>query len=398
MKLSISERYVVLALAADKLYKDRAVVFTFFGHPHFKKISAEWTKRGHEGIIDELNLLEEDATKNMEDDPPFFRRTYLVSQIRSLRALLETGEMKLNGDLLTKAVASVLGFTPPPPYDVCQIRSELQSVLGKYGYAHYGEFKAEADKLAPARKVSDGIVKEWIGYLMRCFKDDIGSQLFCGEELSEKLSASVVKLARYKDGYPSCYYAYRGKGRGHIYLSGNHRSDDLTALRTLIHELCPGHHVYYLYRELLFSLGHLGAEATIDLVYSSETPISEGIAETALFYLSSLDPVMKKNIEIATAREHFCKKLLYNVWHDLYVECKTTDAEAKSYLADVGGFDHAKTGSWIEFLDNWRIYYPSYPVGTERMKQYIKADPNNIFYLYLPRSLPVLDKFERRKI
>lgn len=392
--LSPAEQYVVLALAAEELVTDHSVVFTFFGPAALKARAKAWVGQGLEAVIGELVRLEASSLAEIDDAPPFFRRTYLRSQVRSLRALLEIGDIQLSGAPLADAVARVLGAYPPPPYDLERIRAQEREVLNRHGYASYAEFQRRRHPL-PTPPITDALLKAWIRELEACFVRDIAPFMLHGTELASAIARSRVRIAAPEEGHPPDYYIYHGSWRGTMCLGHDFRQTRLTAMRTIMHELCPGHHMYYLYRDLLYRLGLLGVETTIDLIYSSETPISEGVAETGLFYLRTIEPVLLEQVQVAAAREHFSKKVLYNAWHGIYVTESMSRDDGRSYLVREGGFENEKVDTWLTFIDGWRIYYPSYPVGTERIKSQLTGDPaRDLFHLYLPKSLPVLDALE----
>lgn len=392
--LSISEKYIVLALAADEIAEDQSIVFHYFGPKDLCVYVGAWKEKGAQAIGEELRKLEGSIPDNINDAPPLFRRSFLTSQIRSLRGLLEFGTKKLTGEALIRAVKSTLAIDPPPPYNINDIKKEERSILSHYHYNSYSEFKKEREA-GPKGDVSDKALMDWIDRLKASCKADIVPHLYRGEALSPILDSSEVRLARPDEGYPPCYYVYNGGGRGTISLTDDHhKKDGLTALRTLIHEIYPGHHFYYLYREMLYKCNLLAEEATIDLLYSAETPVNEGVAETAFLFLGSLGDEVRRDVEVATAREHYCKKVLYNVWYDLFVEQKMSRVEAVQYLRDEGGFEPGEdVERWINFVDDWRLYYPSYPLGTAAMRRYIEESlKGGLRYLYLPKPISVLER------
>lgn len=392
--LSPAEQYVVLALAAEELVTDHSVVFTFFGPPAFKVRAKAWVKQGLEAVLGELGRLEGSSLVEIDDAPPFFRRTYLRSQIRALRALLEIGEIKLSGAPLADAVVRVLGLSPPPPYDLEKIRPQEREVFTRHGYTSYADFQKRRDPL-PTPPITDALLRKWIRELEDCFVRDLAPFMLHGAEFVKAIGRSRVKIAAPEEGHPPDSYVYHGGWRGTMCLGHDFRQTRLTAMRTIMHELCPGHHMYYLYRDLLYRLGLLGVEATVDLIYSSETPLSEGVAETGLYYLRTLEPTLLGQVQVAAAHEHFSKKVLYNVWHGIYIAETMSREDARAYLVHDGGFENEKVDTWLAFIDGWRIYYPAYPVGTGRIQSQLTGDPaRDLLHLYLPKSLPVLDALE----
>ncbi len=366
-QLTPSEKYITLALAADKLLPDRPVVFHFYGPPCLSAHANAWVKKGLESVILALYEVEAEAS-TLSDAPPLFRRTYLSSLVRSLRGLIEIGDFRPTGKLLSDAVFNVMGFAPPQPFNIDKINIEKEAS-------------------SPLPPLTDKDLRRLMDEMFTCFKQDILPNIFYGDEFMAFLKSSKVRIARPKPDHPPCYYKYHGLGQGSFSLSENHRKNTISAIRTIMHELCPGHHIYYLYREMLFRWGLLGEETTLDLVYSAETPVAEGIAEVAPFFIKSMPQDLLCRIEKANDAEHRCKKALYNVWYHRYIDMSMDEKKAIEYLKDVGNFEFQQIDTWLKFIDDWRIYYPSYPVGTEMVKRHTGME-----YFYLPRTLQTLEK------
>lgn len=385
--LSLAQKYVVLALATDFLLKSkRPVVFQYLGKKELQERAKEFLKINSKkkSLINALHILEEE-TSILEDAFPFFHRTYLISQIHSLIGTLEFTTKKLIGDNLKEAVKYIIGVDEIKPYNLDNIYCEYNSMIKKYNYRNYNEFKEKCTTIQNT-KISLSKIKKIASSLQEAIKTDILPNIFYGEKLKTYLDKSHVNFVEPKKSYPPCYYMYDGNYSATISLSGEHRKNELNVIRTLLHELYPGHHLYYLYREMLYKFGMLSDEATIDLFYSAETPINEGIAETALFYLKSLDQDFYRAMEISTAREHFGKKILFNVWYYYFIAETITKNEVIKYLMTHAEFTKDKAKQWFSFISEWRVYYPSYPIGTDLVKR------ENLHYLYIPKSIPVLRK------
>ena len=286
--LTSSEKFVTLALAAEEILEDQAVVFHYFGPANLKKLARLLKKEKIEKIISELKALEKETL--------VLRKNYLASQVHSLRSFLEYVGLKPEGEALLQAVRDVIGIEPPRPYNVGELSHELNQVLLRYGYQSYKEFQEEL-KLSKS-PVSDFELGKMALRLKGFTKADIVPKLLYGKKLLPRLDGSKITFGFGEKGCPACHYVYEGSYNARICLSDHHRRNKLTALQTLMHELYPGHHLYYLYREMLFEEGLLGEEATIDLLYSAETALNEGIAETAFRFISSFEPEEKAYIEI----------------------------------------------------------------------------------------------------
>lgn len=385
-KLSLPEQYVVLAFAVDQLLEDQSIIFNYFGPKELPQQAKAIKHFSIADIITQLKQLEKNLTA-IEDEAPLFRRTYLRSQIRSLRGLLEYRHQKPTGTVLIKAIKNILEIDIIPPYDVDQEKQFLQTMLNQYGYDSYQSFQKTQTLLAK-EPATINTIKSWIKKLKTFTQSDILPNIYHGNELQDFFEQSNIKIEHPRKGYPPCYYIYHGQGQATACFSKDHRKNELTMIASLLHELYPGHHLYYLYREKLFQLGILGVEYTLDLLYSSETALNEGIAETAPTYLVSLPEEIKPLIKIALAREHFCKKLLYNVWYWHFVTESMSQQEASNWLVVHGDFEPEKARYWLDFLGDWRIYYPSYPIGTDLTQQ------AKLFFLYLPKSISVLKKIK----
>ncbi|MBI2342650.1 MAG: hypothetical protein HYU98_07975 [Deltaproteobacteria bacterium] len=387
-KLSVSQKFVVLALAAEKILKDQPVVFYYFGPRSLKKRAADLEGEKIASVIDELRNLEEE-TCLLDDSSPLFRRSYLRSQIKSLWAFLRYSGLKLTGETLTSAVNEVIGVSVVKPYDLNEAKNKLRKLLSGIGYSSYEQFKKERAKGSGV--VKDSEIRRDIKLLKDCCENDIVPNILFGDRLVKKLRSSKVDISKPKKGYPSCYYIYRGHGLADMRLSGQHRYDKISVVQSLMHELYPGHHFFYVYRELLFEMGFLGEEATIDLLYSAETPLNEGIAEAAYAYLESLDAELLKYIKVAMFREQFCKKVLYNVWYRMYVDGDFDRANGCDYLMSEGFIENEKIKGLMEMIDNWRVYYPAYTIGREIVSNYLDdTGKKGLYHLYLPKPLSIL--------
>lgn len=384
---SPSELYVVLALAADHLVEDRPVVARYFGPERLKRHAKDRVGQGLEKIILETYRLEERVLKTFDDIAPFFRKTFFLSQIRSLRSLIELKDMKPCGLELFDAVVKILGFVPPPPYDAQKLISEKDAALRDCG-CEDGALGGEAGR------VTDNDIRKWIDYLTRCFVRDMVPHLYRCRDFAAFIDRPTVRLARFGRGDSLSHHIYEGRSKTDIRLSTDHYKNNHDAIKTLMHELCPGRHIYCLYREMLYGLGLLGEEATIDLIHSSETPISEGIADTAFYYLDSINPQFKSHARICTIKDQFRKKILYNVWHGRFLEQNMSEGQARICLIRDCGFDEGSVVTWLKFLSDWRIYYPSFPMGIDRLSCFTGENKEDLFYFYIPKSIRVMDKLD----
>lgn len=388
--LTSSEKFVVLALAAEEILKDQAVVFYYFGPARLKKISKGLKKEKLCDIIAELKELENE-TFSLSNCPPVFRRSYLASQVHSLRSFLEYAGLKPEGEALLQAVRNVIGIEAPKPYNVGELSHKMNLVLSRHGYTSYKEYEEDLKK---SDSPVTNLELEKIALRLKGFaKADIAPRLRYGEKLIKKLDMSSVSFHAAEKGYPECYYIYEGSYNARICLSKYHKRNPLTALQALMHELYPGHHLYYLYREMLFEEGFLGEEATIDLLYSAETTLNEGIAETAFRFIDSFDPEEKAYIEISSMREQFCKKIAYNVWYKKNVEKTMTRTAGEEYLKEFAHINEDRFDELFYLMDDWRIYYPAYPAGLDVVSGFIaNAGEKALFELYIPKSIERLRK------
>ncbi len=375
--LTVSERFVVLALAAEMVLKEQPVVFYYFGPARLKRLATSLKGERISTIIDELRELESGSA----------RLDFLSAQIRSLRAYLKYSHLELTGEALLSAVKEVTDVDAPPPYDLNAPRRELGRALTEAGSRNIAEFKKMVSQ--KYRLVSDPEIQKFVVELKNYCKKDIIPKVMLGDKMVELLDNSQIDLSNAKKGYPPCYYIYKGNGRAEISLSKDHKKNGLTVVQTLLHELYPGHHFYYLYRELLYNEGLLGEEATIDLLYSSETAINEGIAENAYKFLHSMNAGLYADVKAGILRDQFCKMALYNVWYLMFVARNMTMQGARRYLAEQAEIPVSKMIPLLELIDQWRLYYPAYPVGKEMVKN------KRLYDLYLPRPLSVI-KGERR--
>lgn len=398
---SIATSFVSIALAANELNPDTPVVFHYFGPSVQEKIKLRWVRLGTEAMCEELALLENRAIHELEDHSPYCRRSYLSSQIRALRAFLKYGGSSPKGDTLIEAVNMLLGFEPPRPYELTVQRKLHENILRQFGCGDHDEFKVKYDRTDIP--ISDETIREIIEKLIVCVKKDVIPRINGGEKIEKLMDPTRICITSPKEGYPPCYYVYRGNGYADIALSGQHRRSKWSALRTLMHELYPGHHLYYLCRETLYKEGHLGVEATIDLMYSAETAPNEGIAETGYRTLLSLDEESLMHATVGITREHLFKQALYNVWYETYVnECFSRD-DGAAYLKTETGLSESDSGKWLDFIDEWRLYYPAYPVGTEVLRNYAELFPETfVEYLYHPKPISsfrkVIDHAKRKEV
>lgn len=389
--LTPSEKFIVLALAADEKLKKQSVVFHYFGPTRLKRIAKSLKTKKIAKIIEALHNLEQDAN-SLSNTFPVFRKSYLLSQIKSLRAFLEYAGLKPTGEALLNAVRKVIGVEPPKPYDLNELNKEFNVVLHEYGYRTYEEFKK--DIIIHQYPMNDNEITKLIVKLKSYCEKDIIPHLLFGENLLPKMKKSKINISKPEEGYPSCYYIYEGNFNASIYLSPPHRESYIRALQSLLHETYPGHHLYYLYREMLFEKGLLEEEATIDLLYSAETTLNEGVAETAYKFMDSFRGKEKVLINVSNAREDFCKKILYNIWYEMNINKNMLRNEATDYLKKNGQIEENRHDEIFLLIDEWRVYYPSYPAGLDTIKSFInKGEKKYLRYLYVPKPVDMLNNY-----
>lgn len=393
-RFTISRRFVILALAADKISDKKTIVFKYNGHDKLKRYAETISARGINYLLKEINVLESDVKTSVSDMFPYFRQSYLLSQIRSLRKLIQIGNREMYGRDLFDACSDIIGVKPIKPFNIGSIKRPLKLVLDKYGYNSYEEY--EREKIATDRPVTRQKVREKISEMLKMCCRDVLPLIAHGSDLTNMIRSSKVRLESPKKGYPPCYFIYSGRGRATICLSKYHLSSESVAIRTIMHELFPGHLLTALYRDLLAKIRLIGNEAELDLLCSAETPIIEGVAEYAPRFIRMSNSKMQMCVEIENEWDHFCKKVMYNAWYSLFIEGNISRREAINYIINETGIKLQKAMKLVDFIDAWRIYFPSYPLGIDIVERHIRRQlKGSVAYLYLPRTAKTLSLFER---
>jgi hypothetical protein len=308
--------------------------------------------------------------------------------------MLRYGDLQLSGSALANAVEQTFDIVPTIPFNLDVSREREETLLKHFGFSSFKAFEKDVlDRYAKASSIGDA--NRWTEELRSVVKQDIVPHLFCADEIGKALATSHVKIQRPKQER-SINHIYIGHGDSLILMTNQHLKSKMITYKNILHEIYPGKHFYYVCRDTIYQTELMGEEISIDLAYSAERPINEGITEIGLFLLNSLNDELKRDLQISMTHEQLEKEILYNGWYRHYVSEEISHDELVAYIRKGTAWDEAKIVTTINTIDIERVYYPLYPLGLERVRNYLKkVGALGISALYIPKTASILQSLMR---
>lgn len=365
-----AEAYVRLALAIqrhDPRYLD------FYVGPR------KWQVEARRGRPLALPILLERASELLafvRAARPSERRTFLEAQIAAMVGFVRI----LSGQGMTwNQEARILYDVEPREFPAGKfetIRSRLQSLLpGRRALsdridAFLAQFRVPARRLEAAIKACLGTLRERTAKMI---------------SMPERETLGI-RLVRGKPW--AAWHRYLGGFRSRVEISADLPAHPASLLVTLAHEAYPGHHTYDSVRDDRLALAARRPEFSLHVLFSPQSVLSEGIANTAPFI------VMSPEDRLAFMEETFAPMLVraprdYRHYLAVWDALDLTDVgtEAARLLLEEGrgkgrvaafmsqyGISRRNARKHIRFFRDFRTYMTCYSVGRALVEQSIGDD------------------------
>jgi hypothetical protein len=379
--MSVVERYLELGLRLRRHADD--LVDSYFGPPEIeKRVAAEAMAEPAALVRDASALLEE------TDD------RWLSAQVG---ALLATAR-RLDGEQLSynDEVEQTYGITPEWTDESAfeSGRAELEAALPGSGSVRERYARWLEQSAIPPAALEDAM-RETVAYLRERVRATIG--LPEGEDIELHIVTGKPWLgyARYLSGLRS---------EVSVNTDVPFRADDLAHFAA--HEVYSGHHTHRIWQEVELVRGRGELERSLDLLWSPEALISEGVAELAADLFAGADA--HAVVAEILARHRFT----YDA------EAGWAMARAREKLGDVGAnvsillhdrgaseaeaLDYARTWSLLpeerlrriigfvqpQDANDSRGYVHTYTQGLKLVRAHTQGDPQRLRALLTDRLLP----------
>jgi hypothetical protein len=314
------------------------------------------------------------------------RRAWLAAQVRALHAQARV----LAGEPLPyeELVERCMGFAPTRRQDTVfdEAAAAIDTLLPGPGSLHDRLDAWDRSLEIPVDRLKD--VAEWLVGRFRA-----SAQRAFGLPDGEELRISLVR-----DQPWSAYNWYDGGRRSRIDINTDLPVHAPALVPTAAHETYPGHHLEQAWKEadLVDGLGRL--EASILLINTPESPISEGLADIGVPFVSPLgeradllaqlfdragiavaadDTASREIAERAVAIADHRERLRGSVVSAAFLRHAdgATHDEVLAYLRDVGRHSPEVAAKRLEFIEHplWRTYVFVYAEGAALLERWIEA-------------------------
>ncbi|EKD50890.1 MAG: hypothetical protein ACD_62C00400G0004 [uncultured bacterium] len=387
--MTLDRQILLNILALDKGFEEFEFIHSYLGPPIIRKLSAKIpVKMAYEN----LHTLRELVRSDFDDEPPFYRATYVDDLIQSVLAQTEYFVLGVRSDSTKSLAERFLGFETLPPYDLGEELRVLREGLDDYGYGSVGEYRKARQLLTFA---SPQQLSRYVHRLCDELSLRIKNRLapLFHFDMAPLLNRSQLRVTATKKDDPPCFYRYLGDFHGMVGLSvkKNYFRDYLENFIT--HEILPGHHFYYLVKQQYLNSGTGDALMAIDTYYSPENLINEGLAVNSdLLFGEAWDARTSCTLAI----DKYLHKIYHNAWHALNVSCGRPDPLCQDILESEFGLSRVEALTRLNyFTQEARWYTPSYSQGIHHVGHFINACGRALVpLLYGQHSVNTLKKLE----
>ena len=379
----IAADYILLGLRLDQLAP--GVVDAYYGPAELKaRVDLEQVPAAERLRADAAALIER-VDREVDDET---RRGWLTAQA----VALEAGARALGGDPLPylEHVERAMGFAPKRLDD--------------------GLFDAAADVidgLLPGPGSLDERLRAWdrslevpndrlpevVDWLQSTFRARAARDFGLPER--EGVTVSFVR-----DQPWSAYNWYDGGRRSRIDVNLDLPVRAPSLIPTIAHETYPGHHLEQAWKEADLVDGAGRLEASILLINTPESPISEGLADVGTTFASPLGERAELLVELferagmavaddgAGAREIAARAVALAGPRETLRAAQgnaamrrhtdgASHAEVFGYLRETGRLSPESAAKALEFIEHplWRTYAFVYADGAELLERWIQAAP-----------------------
>ncbi len=370
---AVAQGYVRLVLAVGR--HDPLFVDAYYGPPEWMKAAREGPPRALALLLAEARALLDGARRS----PPCERSRFLVRQLVAVEGWLrrEAGE-RISIEEEARLLFDIeLPGHDPDEFD--QARESLEQLVpgeGELG-ARIEAFRARF-VVRPGRL--DAVVRRSLEILRRRTAELVAlptDEAFQFEPVSGKSWGA--------------YHWYQGGYRSRIELNTDLPSELGRLFDTLSHEGYPGHHVHNVLLEEALVRGKGWVELTVYPLYSPQSLIAEGVANTGMSILFSaeqkLECIARELSPLAgLAGEDVAR---YEAIREAARPLRNVRTEAARRL--LGGADDEETACFIAqhgfeslerarrnvaFIRTYRAYIFTYTVGEDAVRAHIGLGPD----------------------
>lgn len=367
------------------------LVESYFGPKEILDLVSKEPQKPLGEILVDLEELRKGVVSESLDE---MRKTFLAKQITALQSTARErmGAITPYREYVSRALdieAKVVR-----EQDISELRRSLEALLRKKDYqGNLGDMVREFEKkrLVLGDRLRDiffNLVNEAKSQTQKVFR------LPPGEE---------VDLAVAEDVPWSSDNKYLGSYRSLIRLNTNLPVTSTSLPISVTHQTYPGHHTEHVLKELeLFSIRHQ-LEASIIMVNTPQSTMSEGLAETSRKFILGEPAMVEDRIQELLTR----LRRAVRVNAALMIYEKRLDVEdAKQYFVEEGAYDEKEAEQGVRFVLDplWRTYlftfYEGERIVAEAWKRARESGKEELFLqvLYSEENCPTTFKEKTRKL
>ncbi|HBL19170.1 MAG: hypothetical protein A2X36_14820 [Elusimicrobia bacterium GWA2_69_24] len=388
--MTFAEELLIQVLALDRAFADQELFHAYLGPRDLKPAAARIPPLK---ALAALKRLEGELdARGPADDAPGFRRTYYRDFLACVIAQAELFAFRRRRPFVP-AMTALMGAPPPPPFALDAELRRVRAHLRAGGYSSIARYNREKRRIRFAgrreleRFVRDILDRVRADLLTRC-------RGFFPFDLRGLLDRSRLSFIQPRAGEPPCFYRYEGNGAGTVGIALRREFSESYLRGFVLHELIPGHHLYYLLKQRQVERGGADLLLGADTFYSPENPVNEGLAVCADRVFG---PVLEAPDFLAVQVEKFLHRAFYNAWHRVNVQRRPVGRAIGELLAREAGFTAATIRSKFSYHTRVaRHYAPVYPIGIRLIEEATQAlDRRALPLLYCQHSMRTLAKLTR---
>jgi hypothetical protein len=377
----VAADYILLGLRLDQHI--RGLVDAYYGPADLKARVDMEQPRAPALLASDAAALAERADREVTEPD---RKAWFSAQLVALEALARV----ISGEALpyTELVERCMGFAPSRRVDAVfdEAATAIDALLPGPGSLAFRLAAWDRSLEIPVDRLDE--VAAWLVGRFRATADAA-----FGLPAREDVRISLVRNQPW-----SAYNWYDGGRRSRIDINTDLPVHGPALIATAAHETYPGHHLEHAWKEadLVDGLGRL--EASILLVNTHESPISEGLADVGVPFVAPraeradllVEMFDRAGITVAvngtTTRETAERALAIADHRETLRGCLGTAAFLRhadgathdavlAYLQDVGRYSPDVAAKRLEFIEHplWRTYVFVYAEGAALLERWIEA-------------------------
>jgi hypothetical protein len=383
--MSFSEEALVCILAMDNAFPDYEFIHVYLGGLRYRrqaaKLSADQAYRRLKELAKQINV------SGITDEPPRWRKTYVLDLINCVLAQYETFVLKKRNPF----VETVSRLTAAPPLPQFRLEPELLRLRAKLrdmGFKSIPEFERSKKRL---KFKSRGALTDHVYISLETIINRLAKK--CGGafgfDLKKELNPARLKITVPGKDEPPCFYRYEGSGRGTMGVEIRAEFTEAYLQGFIAHEAVPGHHLYYIVKQKRIERGETDALDCMDTFYSPENAVNEGLAVCSDRLFGQL---LDEPAHFSSRFEKFLHRVMYNSWHDVNVLHRASDAGMLRLCENEFGFLKTQLAAKLRYYTrDARFYTPAYPLGIAAIERFPKGlQVNLIPRLYEQHSINTL--------